>query len=67
MHYLGAIRLNQGQMQASQAHLTESLRLYQEIEDDFSAAQILIDLGYAAHLVSNYAVANNYFRISIEK
>ncbi len=61
LQYLGKIRLHQGQVEVAQAHLKESLTLYKVANDDLSVAHVLIDLGYVAHELSNYLVANNYF------
>jgi serine/threonine protein kinase/tetratricopeptide (TPR) repeat protein/DNA-binding XRE family transcriptional regulator len=61
LQYLGSIRLHQGQIEAAQAHLQASLTLYQAVDDELSIAHVLMDLGYAAHELSDYVVANNYF------
>jgi predicted ATPase/DNA-binding winged helix-turn-helix (wHTH) protein len=64
-HFLGALTTALGDFSAAEHFLTESLYLYQGLDDDWGTAASLNALGVSARDRGNYAAAQEYFERSL--
>jgi tetratricopeptide (TPR) repeat protein len=64
-HFLGALTTALGDFSAAEHFLTQSLYLYQGLDDDWGTAASLNALGVSARDRGNYAAAQEYFERSL--